>query len=149
MLRSAGLDIRALIALAKACFAGAGQGRERPLNGPDDGADRNLVGRLRQHVTATFALLARNESTAFEGHQNLLQELLGDGLVVSQVGNQLRSRAIGASKRIERAQAVLRAFRKLPHELGFESSFARLETSGWAASLLPAKDKRLPASRAA
>jgi len=47
---------------------------------------------------------------------------------VSQIGNELRPCAIGASERVERAQAVLCAFGKLPHELGFESSFARLAT---------------------
>src|SRR3954468_7540152 len=111
MLRSAGLDIGTLIALAKACFAGAGQGCERPFDGADYGADGDLVGRLRQRIPAAFTLLAGDEASAFKGDQYLLQKLLGDGFIVSQAGDQLRALAIVASQRVERAQAVLRAFR--------------------------------------
>jgi hypothetical protein len=108
---SAGFDINAFVALSKSGFAGAGQRREGSIDHSDNGRNGDLIRRMNQHVAAAFALLAGYQAQPFQGEQNLLEKLLGDGLVFSQIADQRRPLAIIARQGVQSPKAILGALR--------------------------------------
>ncbi len=77
----------------------------------------DLIRRLREIVSATPALLARNQAATLERQQEQFEKLLRNGLLPGKLCNERRPASVVAGKGVQSAQAVLRSFGESLHGL--------------------------------
>ena len=77
----------------------ARNGRERPVEQPDDFAQRDVVGRFGQRVAAFDAPFAFEHAAVAQGEENLFEELFGDVRALGDGGNL--DEAVGPELRFE------------------------------------------------
>ncbi len=112
---TAGSDVDALVALAEGGFAGAGEGGEGAFHDADDGTERDVFGRLGEGVAAAFALLAFDEAFAFEVEEDIFEEVLRDGFVFGDFGDEGGACAVGSREGVEGSERVLGLPGEGPH----------------------------------
>lgn len=108
-------DVDAFVAFAEGGFAGAGEGGEGAFHDSDDGAEGDVFGGLGEGVAAAFALLAFDEAFAFEVEEDVFEEILRDGFVFGDFGDEGGACAVGAREGVEGSERVLGLPGEGPH----------------------------------
>src|SRR5258705_2322246 len=90
---------------------------DRPLEGADHLADRDVAGVTRQHVSALRPVLADDELTLGEALQDLREQLGGNSELLGDPLGADGSEAVVRGDVVDRHQPVVGALRKAEHRL--------------------------------